>query len=333
MFSKTSGFLSFLDIKDLSAPSLLNQEARAEGFRILSKFIEKMASHDLLRSFAYIIGDIQNICLDTYRRENQFKIKETALDAMTVALTHSADIFPCGLAITVFDELLHSLDMATLSNCRPGVKKGVFAHLGMICKHYAEIVRVTKFSKGSQSLLVTFFDVINSNICTSQAQSKKVLAGCLDGLSVALEKVADDAKAFKKGDLLKNAYIAACRGIDVNENGTDLSMASLNLLAAHSTVFCPWVFQSTLDTIKICENMVACCKTSNNDLWRAAVKAMDCWLGCIRHCSELGTHPDVTKLILYFGTACTEQTHAKQAVVAICGYGALAWAISDVHGR
>ncbi len=338
VFHKTKGLLNFLDIRNMAENRRSQKDVRAQGFEILRDFLEKMIKHNLLKSYAHVTKEIKDICLDTYKRENYVKIKENALEPLSVVLKYSKgrDGLSSDEAVKLFNNLLYSLTTAktTSSDSKSGVKKAVFTILGLMCRNYPENVRTTTFEKGNKTLLVTFLDRLNSYIGTDV---NKVRAGCFDGLNAVLESLPEDALAYEGGKLLENAYKYACQSLDVNVSRYELPVAALNLLSKHSRILCPWFFKNELDATKptkVCGNILAASNHNNSELRRAAMRALDSWLGCLRHCMELSTEStELAKLINFFTKEFSAQGESRQVVVAIRGYGALAWAMSDLQER
>jgi hypothetical protein len=318
-----------------------HKDVRAQGFEILRDFLEKMVKHNLLKSYAHVTKEIKDICLDTYTREDNVKIKEKALEPLSVLLKHSkgTDVLSNDEAVNLFDKLLYNQRTAKLtsSDSKPGVKKAVFTILGLLCRNYPDDVRAKKFSKGANTLLEIFLKTLNDYIekSTNEADlNNRILAGCFDGLNAILESLPEAALAWNGGGLLRSAYVAVCNSLDTSASRYELHIAALNLLSKHSRILCQWFFQSKHDATKVCGNILAASTHNNSDLRRAAVKAMDSWLGCLRHCTELSTHPiELANLTKFFTTQFSSQSESRQVVVAIRGYGALAWAMSDPQGR
>jgi hypothetical protein len=352
-FHKTKGLLRFLDIKNVQEKHQSSKDVRTEGFEILRDFLEKMDKKNLSKNYAHVTKYIKDICLDTYMREKHVKDKAMALEPLSVLLRYSkgTDVLSSEEAVKLFKGLLYNQKTAqkTSTNSNPGVKKAVFTILGRICKNYPDHVCVTT---SGRSLLVEFLGMLSSYIDKSteeidkervlaqeadmkqETDMKRVLAGCFDGLSAVLESLPEEALAFQEGELLKKAYVAACDIIGTIVPRYVLPIAALNLIAKHSRHLCQWFFKGKLGATKMCGRISAAIIHHDTDVKRAAVKAMDSWLGCLRHCTELGAHSlELANMVTFLTTEFSAEVETRQVVIGICGYGALAFAMRAPQDR
>lgn len=308
---------------------------------MLSLLLERMKKKDLLKAYSSAVDRVRVSCQRAFLRDGKSaKFLDSALGPLIVIMREASKYLDSSKVMNLFRRLL-TIDMTSNQTSKYNsatVRKSVFIVLGLICRNFKEAVEETKLKEGSEE---TSVDAFMRHLCSEissfvrRGEQNAIITGCLEGLSALLDSFKDRATSFKRSELVRTAYNAACKSIsaaaDKESKRYMLAVASLDILANHCDAFVEFFHCQEHDSVRavvVCEKLLACADHTNADVRQHGLKALDSWLGCIR--IGLSAQDQAPRELLKLFLDLTNEDKPKRQLAAIRGFGALASTMVEI---